>query len=1332
MSNKENFEINNDITFTGKKDLEELIADYKELKKVLGTNDKEVNNLYKDFEGMASIVDEINKDLKAVPSDAFKEADKNLKAVQHDAEKATKKLSYWNNELDKPNNAPRRIQEINSKIEGFQHDLEKANKEAQRFGGKKGWLAQQHKDVDISGPVKDYEERVSQLLPKMDLIVLKLLDMKNEAVASSEALQEFDEGAENFTVINDAVYQSALRLKELKQELKEAVPGTQEWEQLTQEIAKEKEVVDSYTKEVNEETAAILKASKLQEELTKESEEAEQAYSRLNPVLESYRSEIEQLTTDFGTFKQEYAANTEVLNDPLTFLRATDQINLFKNKVSEFLDQLEALSQDTSIPITFRAEFLNQVDELSEKTSELYGNIINLEAPIDRIGDMSELHLENLVTFLADIIDEDKELLQTEPSEELEDAIKDNIALATEVGKVWEEVNKDVSIFGELQKAKEEASKQEAVTKEEIRDLEEYSNSLLRINARLKQLRAEQAGLEKKVLANMDTPDDSAQYDKNREEIEFLKQAKEELNSTTEDTVQNLQIEENENVQYSEGLLGVIQRLKDLETEKRELENLDVSERTPDSGARYDEVISEIARLNAEKKEYKATLEGVTAEENKASKSRSNLAKQTKKASSAHKDLDKTLNNVKKSLKKGITMITKYVLGFRSLFFLVRKLKSVVKEGLENLVQFDSSNNQTNKAITELRTSLLYLKNAWAAAVAPILNVVIPILNTLIDAFANVGNAIARFFGALTGQSRVIQAVKADMGDYAKSLDKSAGSSGKASKAADKLHDRLAAFDDLDVLGKDDQTDPNSGGGGGGGGDSDMPNIDDMFKWVDVSEEEFQGIFDFIDKIKKKIEDSGIIEAFKKLWKALKGSKDSKLASTLATIAGIIVDNAFTSALSLVTNLVNLLADILNGDLDASLMDIKSILADLTFDPLIMFAEIIDEILGTNLAGWFKDVKQAFEDVQISELPGYKKLVESIDAIKQAWSDFKEATKDLAVTMEEYGISDMLKNALVWLATEPFDIILHGIATAITLVADALQLVASVFEGDWEGILNNFKNLIIDLLLEPFATLASVIDNLFGTDIEGWIDGIIEKVKEFDLAEWVTSIVEDWDTSNAAFIGGGIVTSETIDKMKTKLKEGKEYIHNAMNNIKNFLSTTWESIKKGATNTFTEMVEVISQVWEGLKDIIKAPINTILGYLNKFISGIEKAINAVIEALNGFSIDIPDWVPEIGGESFGFDIDKISLGRIPYLAQGAVIPPNKEFLAVLGDQKSGTNIEAPLDTIVDAFREVMGSIQVEASNQVLQVDGQTFARLMTPYIVSELSRRGYNVKIIGG
>ena len=84
-------------------------------------------------------------------------------------------------------------------------------------------------------------------------------------------------------------------------------------------------------------------------------------------------------------------------------------------------------------------------------------------------------------------------------------------------------------------------------------------------------------------------------------------------------------------------------------------------------------------------------------------------------------------------------------------------------------------------------------------------------------------------------------------------------------------------------------------------------------------------------------------------------------------------------------------------------------------------------------------------------------------------------------------------------------------------------------------------------------------------------------------------------------------------------------------------------------------------------------------------------INGVADALGVLSIDIPDWVPEWGGKSLRFDIGHVSLPNIPYLAQGAVIPPNKEFMAVLGDQSSGTNIEAPLDTIKQAVAEVVGN-----------------------------------------
>lgn len=131
----------------------------------------------------------------------------------------------------------------------------------------------------------------------------------------------------------------------------------------------------------------------------------------------------------------------------------------------------------------------------------------------------------------------------------------------------------------------------------------------------------------------------------------------------------------------------------------------------------------------------------------------------------------------------------------------------------------------------------------------------------------------------------------------------------------------------------------------------------------------------------------------------------------------------------------------------------------------------------------------------------------------------------------------------------------------------------------------------------------------------------------------------------------------------------------------------------------------IKDVWEAVKDFWNryiAPVftakwwkNLAINCGNGLIAGFEAAINGIIwafekminwitDGLNKISFDLPEWM---GGGHFGINIPRATLGRIsiPRLAQGAVIPPNREFLAVLGDQKQGTNIEAPLQTIVDAF-----------------------------------------------
>ena len=110
--------------------------------------------------------------------------------------------------------------------------------------------------------------------------------------------------------------------------------------------------------------------------------------------------------------------------------------------------------------------------------------------------------------------------------------------------------------------------------------------------------------------------------------------------------------------------------------------------------------------------------------------------------------------------------------------------------------------------------------------------------------------------------------------------------------------------------------------------------------------------------------------------------------------------------------------------------------------------------------------------------------------------------------------------------------------------------------------------------------------------------------------------------------------------------------------------------------------------WSGLAtNIANGFIGGIEGMINGCINGFEKMINWIIGALNEISFDVPDWVPSIGGKTFGFNLATVDLKNvyIPRLAKGAVIPPNHEFLAVLGDQKNGTNIETPLKTMIEAF-----------------------------------------------
>lgn len=131
---------------------------------------------------------------------------------------------------------------------------------------------------------------------------------------------------------------------------------------------------------------------------------------------------------------------------------------------------------------------------------------------------------------------------------------------------------------------------------------------------------------------------------------------------------------------------------------------------------------------------------------------------------------------------------------------------------------------------------------------------------------------------------------------------------------------------------------------------------------------------------------------------------------------------------------------------------------------------------------------------------------------------------------------------------------------------------------------------------------------------------------------------------------------------------------------------------------------------DGVKKVAKGIVNGILIIVESFINNIIRGLNWLIAKINSISLKVPDWVPGVGGKGWSPHIGQIPSITLPRLATGAVIPPNKEFLAVLGDQKSGTNIETPLATMVDAFKQAMAESGGGTTTVVVQLDGKEIAR----------------------
>lgn len=267
------------------------------------------------------------------------------------------------------------------------------------------------------------------------------------------------------------------------------------------------------------------------------------------------------------------------------------------------------------------------------------------------------------------------------------------------------------------------------------------------------------------------------------------------------------------------------------------------------------------------------------------------------------------------------------------------------------------------------------------------------------------------------------------------------------------------------------------------------------------------------------------------------------------------------------------------------------------------------------------------------------------------------------------------------------------------------ELAANAWDGVvaiWEGVSSWFNETIIQPLTEFFTELWANISQ-FASDCWNAIAGVWESV-----SSWFNETVV-----------------EPVSKFFTDLWDG---IKQAASDLWDAIVSVWES----AGSWFEDHVtKPIGDAFEAVGNFIKNVLNGVIGGVEALINGVIKGINWLISQLNKIKFDVPDWVPAIGGKKFGFNISSVSEVKLPRLANGAVIPPNQQFAAILGDQRSGVNIEAPLSTIEQALENVLmryGGIGGTTDVNVNFTGSLSeLARILQPKITAETRRRGTNL-----
>lgn len=594
-----------------------------------------------------------------------------------------------------------------------------------------------------------------------------------------------------------------------------------------------------------------------------------------------------------------------------------------------------------------------------------------------------------------------------------------------------------------------------------------------------------------------------------------------------------------------------------------------------------------------------------------------------------------------KNAGKAVGGFSNRILNLAKAAFVFNILRSGLNELSKGLMALIKSDSSLSSSLQEIKANLL-------TAFAPIYNAILPALRELGKFLSWVSLQLATFMSALFGKT--VSQSQQSAYDMSKAINSSNGSLKKqskglnsVSKASKKAKNSLASFD----------------------------------KTASKSSKNALASFDKIEVLKKD-----------------KSPKTPKNKDENNQVSVGINKDSFKKVDDEVSAFWNGIAE----RLKAPFQDIDFSNITKAFDDLKNTISSFD--IGEGLWWFYENVLAPFAKWTISEaIPSFLNALNSVlkviqpiagqvgKDLKFIYDKFLKPVADWAgslVTGFLNGLANVLKKIADFLSDENNKVLLDWIvsflealaleATAIGIKKLCVTLFTKMIPAIW-GMVKAAWALTVAFFSNPWTWVAIGIALV--------IAGIIMLVKHWDDVKKFFSDV--WD----GFI-------KLINDIKDKAIEFGKKAGDWIKSIGESISNKWNEIWDGAANGIKEF---------GNKCI--RFLNSITGGIRKFSNGIVDGINSLVDKLNGFGFKMPDW---LGGWEFKMHVPKMSrvpesFLKIPELAQGAVLDGSSPFLAWLNDQPKGqTNIETPLNTMVEAFNKAIDNRGMN-NNVVIQASG---------------------------